>query len=502
MQNYQNLNSFLRPWCLCLLCIQPAVTSAQAITQIAVPVPSFIGPVTITESSWPQMAVSRTQTPVDLAQAGYVEEEFLVSGQANVYDWSTDGEVSIVSANAPYTTRILVRRPADAANSSGNVVVETVNNARNYDWAFIWALSWQHFIDNGDIYVAVTHTPEGLEALRTFNPQRYQSLSFANPQPRQLCAQDQVPATEEEEGLRWDMISQVGALLRSASGPLSAFNVQAVIASTHTRELTTYANTVHRISALPNGEKVYDGFVIKSEYAAADRIRRCAAAPGNGDTRRTVHNAGVPVIRVTAQGDVLSTYAVRREDSDTPGDQYRLWEVAGAPHMDKIYYDHMPIPEDQAKTGQAPFLANWPMAYACTPALNLLDFPVMRYAVNAAFAAMKVWVHDGVTPPRAERIALNSSNSAFINDEFGNAMGGMRSVYLDVPTATWITNSPGPAVCNNLGQQRPFAWSQLEALYGNSDNYRKQVLESLENLVSQGWLTTEDSTRIAGELLP
>jgi hypothetical protein len=33
------------------------------------------------------MAANRTQSPIDLAKFGYVEQEFLVSGPANIYDW-------------------------------------------------------------------------------------------------------------------------------------------------------------------------------------------------------------------------------------------------------------------------------------------------------------------------------------------------------------------------------------------------------------------------------
>jgi hypothetical protein len=52
---------------------------------------------------------------------GYVEEEYLVSGKANVYDWALDGSVSVKIPAAPYTTRILVRRPADPASADGSV---------------------------------------------------------------------------------------------------------------------------------------------------------------------------------------------------------------------------------------------------------------------------------------------------------------------------------------------------------------------------------------------
>src|SRR5690606_1981352 len=111
-----------------------------------------------------------------------------------------DGSLAIRSEAAPYTTRILVRRPADPASFSGNVIVETVNNARNYDWAFIWALSHDYLLARGDVFVAVTHTPEAIEALRSFDPERYDALSFANPLPGETCG-PQNAAADAEEGL-------------------------------------------------------------------------------------------------------------------------------------------------------------------------------------------------------------------------------------------------------------------------------------------------------------
>ena len=45
----------------------------------------------VTATSYPFLAAHRLQEPIDLAKIGYVEEEFFVSGRANVYDWAADG---------------------------------------------------------------------------------------------------------------------------------------------------------------------------------------------------------------------------------------------------------------------------------------------------------------------------------------------------------------------------------------------------------------------------
>ena len=91
-----------------------------------VPVPK-VTLIPVTANSRPLMAADHTMQPVDLAKSGYVETEFLVSGTANVYDWAADGSISVKTPHAPYTGKILVRRPADPSKFSGTIVVELMN---------------------------------------------------------------------------------------------------------------------------------------------------------------------------------------------------------------------------------------------------------------------------------------------------------------------------------------------------------------------------------------
>ena len=88
--------------------------------------PSITGPIPVTEDSYPFSTASRQYVPVDLASYGYIEEEFFVSGLANIYQWydSGTGPATIRTPDAPYTTRFLLRRPAAPVKFSGNVIVE------------------------------------------------------------------------------------------------------------------------------------------------------------------------------------------------------------------------------------------------------------------------------------------------------------------------------------------------------------------------------------------
>ena len=144
------------------------------------PVPKSTGPIPVTADSYPFMAASKSTPATDLSKLGYIEEEFLVSGRANVYDWAADGALSVKTPNAPYTTRILVRRPA--TGFSGTVVVELLFPARRFDWSMMWGFSRDYIVEHKDAWVGIT-LPSAAEGLKKFNPTRYADVSFANPAP-------------------------------------------------------------------------------------------------------------------------------------------------------------------------------------------------------------------------------------------------------------------------------------------------------------------------------
>ena len=162
-----------------LLCSLSFAVSAQKPAG-GVPVPMVSGPIPVTPASHPFLASDRNLVPLDLAKAGYVEEEFLVSGNASVYDWQADGSVTVKTPNAPYATRILVRRPTSASRFSGNVIVEILHSARRFDWPMIWGYSRNFFLENGDAWVGIT-MPNAAAGLKAFNPSRYSAVSFVNP---------------------------------------------------------------------------------------------------------------------------------------------------------------------------------------------------------------------------------------------------------------------------------------------------------------------------------
>src|SRR5687768_14212633 len=98
------------------LMLVPAVASADT------PIPDVSGPIAVTKASHPFGGAEFQLRPQNLRRDGYVEEEYLVSGKANVYTWPAPGPAQVRTAGAEYTTRILVRRPRKAKDASGNVI--------------------------------------------------------------------------------------------------------------------------------------------------------------------------------------------------------------------------------------------------------------------------------------------------------------------------------------------------------------------------------------------
>jgi hypothetical protein len=97
-------------------------------------------------------------TAIDLGQAGYVQEEYFLSGTARAYanagPLGTDGKWSVVpAASAAYETRIVVYRPASKKKFNGTVVVEWLNVSAGLDAGPDWTLAHTEFIRAGYAWV-------------------------------------------------------------------------------------------------------------------------------------------------------------------------------------------------------------------------------------------------------------------------------------------------------------------------------------------------------------
>jgi hypothetical protein len=91
--------------------------------------------------------------------------------------------------------------------------------------------------------------------------------------------------------------------------------------------------------------------------------------------------------------------------------------------------------------------------------------------------------------------------SRVATDEFGNAKGGVRTTYLDVPIFTFHIPNAGPGLCNQTGWLTPLPPEVMQQLYKNYGQYVSKVEHRLKELMDDGWFPKEYATRyVQGDL--
>jgi hypothetical protein len=182
-------------------------------------------------------------------------------------------------------------------------------------------------------------------------------------------------------------------------------------------------------------------------------------------------------------GGAVST----RPDGDAAGDQFRLYVFSGMAHVDSR--DSVRFKPDPCR-------------------LSSSQFPVQAY-MAVALRNLYEWVDKGKAAPRAERIVLDGTapGSPLTLDASGNAKGGIRNPYVDVPAAKfgvpnlaanppisnpspWIAahGAGAPAqMCGLGGYQTALSKEELKKLYGTPKAYQDRVKKNLTEMEKAGW---------------
>lgn len=477
------------------------------------PLPRMSGPLADTPASHAFLAAAHQRQPLDLDEHGYVEEEYLLSGDARVFAWP-DGERPTELARGPYTTRVLVRRPKVPERFNGAAIVEGLNPSSPVDLPVMWAESHEHFIAAGYAWVGVTVKPNTIASLQRFDPERYAALAMPHPPDGPTCSAEEInswsqPTTPADEtGLAWDMLSQIGALLKSADtgNPLGgpAERLYLTGQSQTAGYARTYATVFGRTVTGPESGPIYDGYLYSGSPPWQVPLHQCMASFAPGDSRAITAAAGVPIIEIFAEGDIGTNVETRRPDSDAPPDLFRRYEVAGAAHTNPWEALSFPSAADMLRaTGQADAIA---ATDDCAPRdVEPSDFPI-RYVLNAAWRNLDEWVRRGVAAPRAAPLELAPTadgpfqpERAFATDRHGNARGGVRTPYVDVPTARWVGAKVGEFRCMFAGYKYAFDPAALQRLYPSHDAYVAAVRASAVALEAERWLTPDDAAAIVRE---
>ena len=311
---------------------------------------------------------------LDPAHFRYKTTEYFVSGTA-------DGK--------PYTTRVVIRQPSDDGKFSGLVLAESMHVSGA---AHAYEFTAAYVMDSGHAAVEIlTMAPQ---QFTDFNAKRYESLKIA-------------------DGQQNEIIAQVGALVKSPRGPLGSRVRKFVLAGTSMSSgtLINYL-PAHMVFRTPQMQRIFDGFMPTSAGA-------------------TIREIDVPLLQMPTLHEV-ETNVPRRQDSDAPGQQFRLYEVAGIGHVDS---------RDNVRLLPNP----------CTKPLS----PVLTQAYFAVgLHHLFRWVDQGIAPPHAARVLLDrdvtNDGSTMALDAHGNPIGGIRTPWVDVPVAKYtpVNTAAEPLIAN------------------------------------------------------
>src|SRR3954466_5116246 len=165
---------------LILVTVLLLAAQGERTTPVVSPIPTFKE---VTGPGPMFTALQRLPADEDLAHFKYIVKEYFVSGTAQ---------------GQPYTTRILVRRPADAKKFSGIVLAEPMHPTGN-SWMFHFLHTYA--MSQGHISLEIVTSSAAL--FTQANAERYKPLAFAPAQAN-------------------DILAQVGALVKSGGsrGPL------------------------------------------------------------------------------------------------------------------------------------------------------------------------------------------------------------------------------------------------------------------------------------------
>jgi hypothetical protein len=419
-----------------------------------------------------------------LEDFGYVEEEWFAAG-------SVDGH--------PYRTQLTVRRPRDAARFSGSVLVEPVHAASA---APIWIYTSLYQMRSGHGWVAVCSQKTVLDAfVKPTNPDRYISLDIWSDVPPEEASVNALALPRDPAGIQQRIermnrvnvlspaiLAEVGAALTASSddGPFSDAPARDLLLMGHSQTgmvVTNYILRAHDEQRFADGSPIYHGFFPSGAPSVQFGPR------------------DVPLVQVVSEGDIAHPNqgpmrvdrGYRRGDSDDPTDRYRLYELAGAGHMNTRF---PPYSEN----------ATWQMDPTGTAGVVSPDAIMNSLPHGEMFAAgldhLVRWVAEGETPPRADRIETGA-DGLFVKDQFGNSRGGVRCAQMDVPRNRYLsnpgTNDDGTPAFGVVGIEEPLPSETLKELYRDHQDYVDRFSRRVDELISEGWLLSADASEMRAE---
>jgi hypothetical protein len=437
----------------------------------------------------------------DLASVGYVVEEWFLEGRAQSFRMHgrqvPDGRWSVTPGpQADYRTRLVVVRPADADDFDGKVVLEWLNVSGGRDIPTEWHYLHRHMVRTGTAWIGVSAQRAGIAGgglmpgrhLQLADPERYGRLRHPG------------------DAYAYDIYTQAAAAARSGRLTDGA-DVQAVLGVGESQSaifLTTYVNAVDPLARAVDGFLLHgrgsrgawvDGVLWQPSRMVRESLGRMPSFAGH----RIRDDVRVPVITVQSETDVvfMGSLFARQPDAE----RFRLWEVAGAAHFD-TYGARASRIDDGKRTPEELFVALRPATDVpgVRTSAPINSGPQQHYVLHAALHHLGRWAAGGPPPPTAPRLATRSPLPALLRDEAGVVRGGVRTPWVDAPTA--VLSGFGQRVRGYgllFGSTRPLAAGVLAARYpAGLTDFESTFDAATRRAVDAGHLLDVDVEEIRG----
>ena len=431
----------------------------------------------------------------DLAAAGYVEEEYYLSGVAPAI--TAAGETLF---QVPYITRILVRKPKDPSRFNGTAVIEP------FSWigerGAGWIVTRDYLLREGYAYVGYTlsiNKPErdpktttdpnwmpeedppnlNLEFMRRFDYARYAPLGSYYDSTRFQRGGHADPFVPHSQGVG----AQLALLLKSnaTNGPLRGMVVERVYVNSWAVTAQVWMDYLdqgrHQQWRMSDGRPLIDAYMtgrMASGDVGGEKIRLPRKMPQDA-----------PFVTIYTQSESMyEAMAGNALPPDTDRPKLRYYEVTGTPHLRlaDLGTDEVEVLPSQGAKGHDP---------RCQ---HLYDEPA-EVVMAALLDGMDRWVREGTPMLKAPRVVRQGAGIAR-DRQTGNMVGGLRPAWIQVPAAVYWTEQE--AGCGSVYDTKvPYAREKLKKLYRNYANYARRFEAAKAVAVGEGHLLPEDAARLA-----
>jgi hypothetical protein len=414
------------------------------------------------------------------ADFGYVAEEWVAEG--------------IDHDGLAYRTQVFIRRPRDPARFSGTVIAEPLHASAI---GAVYMYCAPYIVREGHGWACIASQKSAMEEhVKGGDPVRYAALEIGSTfdQPGFSSTLAGGSQAEDIKGFMTALagfnsassaiLAQVGAALRAPSGPFGKVGNMFLVGHSQTGWVSTeYIAKAHAACRREGGAPIYDGFL------------------PTGMPRAPFGPRDVPLIQVMSDGDVQDAGErlldpanpgrhYRRPDSDEANDRFRLYELAGVPHLGTRHPPHNSTALSAPRQNGLVKL---------TDTMNSLPHNEL---FNMALDHLVKWAGSGLVPPPADRIETTGDGRYFRHDEHGNSRGGVRCVQLDVPRATYRAvpvDDSGVPHWATVGTEIAFDADRMRALYGTPQAYRERFNRRLDELIAERWFLAEDAAGMREE---